>query len=352
MLKDVQNASQTRRLQLSGGSTYIVSLPKVWVDELKIKTGQNVTMVKNTNRSLTLFSENEEQTIKSKAVIKTGQKDSPESIKRKIIAAYLAGYKSIQIKSIGMRIQTAHARAIRTLVRTTMIGTEIVESSSETIIIQILTRLPELSFETALKRMYLMAVNMHKEAVEAFSEVNIAHSEEIINMDDEVDRFSLYMRRNLVMSIENARALQDMGLQKASDCLGYRAVIGRIERIADHAVLIAKRVKFVEGKIDSIILRKITVISDQALQVFENAVTALEKKDYQMAEMVADEVREVVEREKTIMSKVKDSSKNSGVIRFVLEDIRRVAEYSSDIAEVAIDENIDSVICNSAGPSS
>ena len=40
------------------------------------------------------------------------------------------------------------------------------------------------------------------------------------------------------------------------------------------------------------------------------------------------------------MSKVSKSDENSTIIRFVLEDIRRISEYSSDIAEVAIDENI------------
>ena len=44
------------------------------------------------------------------------------------------------------------------------------------------------------------------------------------------------------------------------------------------------------------------------------------------------------------MSKIKDNEKNTTVVRFVLEDLRRIAEYSSDIAEVAIDENVHSVI--------
>jgi len=345
MLKGAEDTSQTRRLQLSGGSTYIVSLPKNWIEDLGIRAGEHVTIVKNPNRSLTLFSGSERQaTAKSRAIIDVGQKDTPESVKRKIIAAYLGGYKTVQVRSRGIRIQSGHARAIRGLVRTTMVGTEVVESSSETVTVQVLTRLPELSFDTALKRMYLMSVNMHREAMEALSETDVPHSEEIISMDDEVDRFGLYMRRNLAVAIGNARILQEMGLKKASDCLGYRTVISRIERIADHAVLIAKRVKFVDGRIDPRILKKITASDGQALRVFENAVTALESRDYEMAERVASEVRKVVETEKSIMSEVKDAARNAGVIRFILEDIRRIAEYSGDIAEVAIDENIDSVI--------
>ena len=52
----------------------------------------------------------------------------------------------------------------------------------------------------------------------------------------------------------------------------------------------------------------------------------------------------IIEEEKQIMAKVSKSDENSTIIRFVLEDIRRISEYSSDIAEVAIDENIHNIV--------
>ena len=95
-----ENSKQTRKMQLSGGSTYIISLPKNWIDELKIQVGESVTLVKNSNQSLTLYpKERTEQKKNNFAVIPTSQKDSGDSIKRKIIAAYLAGYKTIKIKT-------------------------------------------------------------------------------------------------------------------------------------------------------------------------------------------------------------------------------------------------------------
>ena len=332
-------------MQLSGGSTFIVSLPKNWIEELKIKVGENITIVKNSNQSITLFPrERDDQSKKTTAVILSNQKDSGDSIKRKIIAAYLSGYKIIKIKTKGMRISSEHSRSIRELVHSTMIGTEIVESNSEVMTIQVLTRLPELSFDTALKRMYLMANNMVREAIEALEEVNIAHAQEVTNMDDEVDRFGLYMRRNLVLAVGNERILQDMGLRKPSDCLGYRAIVSRIERIADHASLIAKRTKFIESKIESKILTKIKNLSEKSLYVFEKSITAVQKNDFDKGEKVAEKVSQIIEEEKQIMNKIKENEKNVTIIRFVLEDLRRIAEYSSDIAEVAIDENIQKII--------
>ncbi|HXW03272.1 MAG TPA: PhoU domain-containing protein [Nitrosarchaeum sp.] len=344
-MKTTENTKQTRKIQLSGGSTYIISLPKEWVEELKIKVGENVTVVKNSNESLTLFprehSNDKNETI---AIINSSQKDSGESVKRKIIAAYLAGYKTIRIKTKGMKIPTEHSRSVRDLVHSSMIGTEIVESSSDAITIQILTRLPELSFESALKRMYLMTTNMIKESIEALEEMDIPHADEIVNMDDEVDRFGLYMRRNLVLAVENQSVLEDMGLKRPSDCLEYRTIVSKIERIGDHASLIAKRIKFVEDEIDSKIVIKIKKLSEKALQVFEDAITAVQNHDFQKGENVTESISHVINEEKEIMAKIKDAEKNSTVIKFVLEDLRRIVEYSGDIAEIAIDENIQSII--------
>jgi len=332
---------QIRRLQLTGGSTYIVSIPKTWIDELQLKKNSNITLIKNHNNSITLFQE--EQNKKTNATTLIGKNDSKESIRRKIIAMYLSGYKTIEIKTKGIEIPSTHRGAIRDLVRTTLMGTEIIESDSEKIILQVLTQLAQLSFDVALKRMYITATNMHQESIEALKELDVEHAEEVIKMDDEVDRFSLYLLRNLNLSLENVQVLLDSGLEKPSDCLGYRTVVKCVERIADHAGLIAKKIKYLDSPIDKKILTEIEQISKESLIVFENSITALSKRDYDMAEKVASSVTKVIEKEKKLMDSLK-LDVNTAIIKLILEDIRRTAEYSRDISEIVIDETVQSVI--------
>lgn len=332
---------QLRRLQITGGSTYTVSLPKTWMEELQLKKNSNIALVKNRNNSITLFQE--EQNRKTNASTMIGREDSKESIRRKIIAMYLSGYKTIEIKTKGIEIPSAHRGAIRELVRTTLMGTEIIESSSEKITLQVLTQLAQLSFDVALKRMYITAMNMHKDSIEALKESDLESAEEVLKMDDEVDRFSLYLMRNLNLSLENVQVLLDSGLEKPSDCLGYRTVVKCVERIADHAGLIAKKVKYLESPINKKILKEIEQISKESLNVFENSVTALSKRDYEMAEKVASSVTKVIEKEKKLMDSLKPDD-NIAIIKLILEDIRRTAEYSRDISEIVIDETVQSVI--------
>ena len=332
---------QTRRLQVTGGSTYTVSLPKDWIDELQLKKNSNIILVKNRNDSITLFQE--EQSKKTNATALIGKNDSKESIRRKIIAMYLSGYKTIEIKTKGIEIPSTHRGAIRDLVRTTLMGTEIIEASSEKIVLQVLTQLAQLSFDVALKRMYITATNMHQDAIEALKELDSEYAEEVIKMDDEVDRFSLYLMRNLNLSLENVQVLLDSGLEKPSDCLGYRTVVKCVERIADHAGLIAKKVKYLDSPIDKKILKEIEQISKESLTVFENSITALSKRDYEGAEKVASSVTKVIEKENKLMDSLKPDV-NTAIIKLILEDIRRTAEYSRDISEIVIDETVQSVI--------
>jgi len=332
---------QIRRLQLTGGSTYIVSIPRNWIDELQLKKNSGITLIKNHNDSITLFQS--EQSKKRHAVGLIGKDDLKESIRRKIIAIYLSGYNIIEIKTKGIEISSTNRGIIRDLVRSTLMGTEIVEASSEKMVLQVLTNLSQLSFDVALKRMYITATNMHREAIQALKDMDVDYAEEIVKMDDEVDRFSLYMMRNLNLSLEDVQVLFDSGLEKPSECLGYRTVVKCVERIADHAALIAKKIKYLNSSIDKKILKEIEDLSEDSLGVFENSITALSKKDYLMAEKVASRVTKVIEKEKKQMDALKIAD-NTPILKLILEDIRRTAEYSSDISEVVMDETVQSVI--------
>ncbi len=334
-----------RKLQLVAGSTYVLSFPKKWIDELNLKTGDPVSIVKNVNRSLSILPPEISQSLKmakSKTII--GQKEAVESIQRKVIAMYLAGYQIIEIQSKGGRIQLEHKEAIRDLVRRNMIGTEIIESTPESITIQILTSLPELSISDALKRMFLLTTTMHRQAIDALKEMDTELGEEITQLDDEVDRFSLYILRNLTLAVEHERVLRDIGLKKPSDCISYRIVVKSIERVADHAVSIASRVRFLKSTLEPALLQKITKLSEESLKVFEDSIGALNKRDYALADEVTSNARRIAEKEKEFTDSLEESKKYTSVIKFVLEDIRRTAEYSSDIGEAVINETVQDVI--------
>jgi len=66
---------------------------------------------------------------------------------------------------------------------------------------------------------------MLDDALIAIKEGNEELAKEVINSDDDVDRFGFYITRQLAIAIENDHMLKDMGFDNARDCLGYRVVV-------------------------------------------------------------------------------------------------------------------------------
>jgi phosphate uptake regulator len=350
LLGEREQFKQNRKLQVSGGSTYIVSIPRSWVERMNLKAGDSVSMVKNENNSLTVFPAASWAGEEQAASVVIGPNDSDESIRRKIVAMYLAGYKAITITAKGIRLGPGQINAVRSFARSSMIGTEIIESSPECVTIKTLTRLPEMTFDVALLRMATMTMDTHQEALEALETADPEYAEEVVMLDDEIDRFTFYMLRNLTMAVGDANLLRAMSLEGPADCLYYRTVISRIERIADHATLIAKRVKYLTEHIDSDILEKTKQLSRSVMEMFSRAINAMIRSDYGAAEEVTEATAKVQAAQEELMMSVKDSAPNATVIKFVLDSIRRSAEYTMDIAEVVMDRNIRSVIAD-IGPS-
>lgn len=340
----INEEREIRKLQLVAGSTFIISLPKKWISDVHLKASDNLVLIKNPNNSLTVFHGDVEKARKQRAITYVNKNESEESLKRRVISMYLTGYSTIEVGTKGIKIPAGHISAIRNLVRTSLVGTEVIESSTNNIVLQVLTKIPHLSFDIALKRMHTTASNIHKEAMEALREIDTKYAEEIIKMDDEVDRFSLYLMRSLNLALEDVQILLSSGMEKATDCLGYRTVVRCVERIADHAVLIAKKIKYLDEPINEKIMKEIEELSKESLKAFEESTTALAERNYVMAENVAVKTREIVDKEKKLMDRLKNTEENTVIIKFILEDIRRTAEYSSDIAEIVMDENVHNVI--------
>ncbi len=270
--------------------------------------------------------------------------DSSNMVKRKVVSLYLAGYDIIHLKLKSGRINPVHRDGVREVVRRNLVGTEMIADASYNITLQVLLSMPELSVNTAIRRMYLIASSMHKDAMSAVAELNYELAKEVIKSDDEVDRFSLYVLRNLVMATKNGRVLREMGLKNPSECLSYRVAAKSIERVADHASSIADQAMKLKEKIPEKSLQKIDKMSHLALTVLGDSVEALLRRDYQLADKTVDNAENILTLEDDVMTAMeKDRVHDLGNIKLALEDIRRTAEYASDIAEVAMNDTIDEV---------
>lgn len=337
-------SKETRKIQYTGGSSYIVSLPKKWVQDLRLKQGDHVVIARQGHSILQIAPASSRISKEQReAKIEVARDNSPYFLARQLISLYFLGFNIINISpEEGRRLSSEQREVMKDVVRRVLMGTEIIADSATSITLQVLINLLELSVDAAFKRMLLIAKSMHHDAILSLRENNVELAKEILKSDDEVDRFSFYIVRQLNIAIKNEHLLREIGLDDSRNCLGYRLISKATERIADHAVIIAKDIIEMETPLSKDVVEKIAEMSNFALQVLDEACLSIFKRDYNSADLAIEKSRKIDDLEKAVIrtaSKLRDINEIYR-IKIFTENIRRVAEYASDIAEIVLNMTV------------
>ncbi len=344
----VSEREETRRIQFTGKSSYIVSLPKQWVIDLGLKQGDQITITREGKSALKILpAKDQAKSVQQEdAILEISRDDDNATIVRKLVSLYFLGYKTIQIKPKADRLQPGQRNAIKSAVKGMLMGAEIISDSVDGITIQVLVNLLELSVDGAFKRMLHLAKSMLKDALLAVKEGNVELAKEVIDSDDEVDRFGFYIIRQLKIAIQNEHMLKDMGFDNARQCLGYRIIVKNIERTGDHASLIAKDLLEFKKPVRKDAMEKIESLNEFSTSVLDQACLALFKEDFNQAELAIKKSSEISKYEKRILESLKSIKDEEEAFRIkrMIGNITRIAEYASDIAEIVLNMNIEKML--------
>lgn len=339
--------AEARKLQLTGGSTYIISLPKRWILQNQLKKNDTLLVRIEEDESLSILpSSVAKQEKPQEAYILVSPGDAPDPVIRKTVAAYLVGHNVMYIRARdGQQLSSKQRSSLKAFARDLLVGAEIVTDTTTELTLQILLSYSELSVQSALRRMAIITSSMHKDAMTALQKSDQTLAKDVITTDNEVDRFNLYIVRQLKMAIQDPRIIKEIGLSNARDCLGYRLVTKSVERTADHAANIAENVLLLKKRPDKKMLEKIAEMSSLAVTTFENSIEALYRRDYGVAESSIEKTKDIVPLEKEAVSASQSYRVDEAAnFRLIIESVRRTAEYAADIAEIVLNLTVESVI--------
>ena len=149
----MEDREETRKIQFTGKSSYIVSLPKQWIQDLGLKRGDQIKVSRQGSSSLQIYPPNHQTktTQVEDATFEIDPEDDTSSIVRKLISLYFLGFKTINVKPKAGRLKPAQRTAIKDAVKRMLMGTEIISDSTSGITIQVLVNLLELSVDGAFK---------------------------------------------------------------------------------------------------------------------------------------------------------------------------------------------------------
>jgi phosphate uptake regulator len=338
---------EQRKLQVTGGATFIISLPKNWAIRNDLKRGSSMNLREEEDGTLVISpTKFEKKEKKEQAYIKSKINDNPDAIMRTAISAYLNGYNNIHIRAQHQKTLSIKTRNhLKNFTRNYLVGTEIVTDTPNELTLQVLLNYPELTINNALSRMSIIASAMQKEALNTLNNLDHQNAKAVIETDREVNRFGLYIVRLLKLAVSNPRIVKDIGLSSQKECIGYRLIAKSVERTADHATKMAENTLNLKEPVNSNLLEKIGQLSTLANTMFENSMEALFKQDFNLAENVIEKLYQAHKFEKEAILLTHETKLEEIVnIRLLIESVRRIAEYASDISEVVLNMTVESIL--------
>jgi len=327
---------ETRKVQRTGKSTFIVSLPKNWARINSIEVGSIVYISQSDNGALVLSLNRSEQGLTSKLDI--GDK-SGDPLIRDIIACYIAGNRTIEVTSKHM--SSAQKTDIRRIVNK-LIGPEILEETTNKVVIHDLLSSEELQTKQALKRIKNVVRSLIQDSISSLVNDNKDLAMDVIQRDNDVDRLNLLIARQFTEMLRS-RSIHQEKLNSIT-ALTYMQAASNLERIADHASRIAEMASKCECTLNAEIAEGLSKLEPIIVELLEDSVSCLLQIDSDKANKIIDRARDIrrLSEEMTNPINLRNGEKMLvGLI--VASSIERMLDYIMNLGELAINLSIASM---------
>ncbi len=323
---------ETRKVQITGGSTYTVSLPKPWAIENEVEAGTIVEFYPDGN-SLLLTPRSE--TGRQEGTLDVSNLEG-ERLTRAVMTMYVSGFDIIHLEAT--RVTTDQRRAIRDATQS-LVGVEVLEETTDSVVIQDLLDSSELSIVNAVSRMRLIAQSMLEDAVVALVENDDDLARDVIERDDDVDRLWLVVSRIFRATLRSPRAVEELGVPR-EDCFDYHSSARQLERVADHAAKISN----LALKLDAIpedVGDALVTLHEDATDTLEKSMDALVADDTEEANRLGHAAREAVldidQHTRRIDDLLRDLDPiQAQLLGLIADSLSRSADYGGNVAETAL----------------
>lgn len=323
-----------RKVQLTGGSTYTVSIPKAWATEQEIEPGSRVHVYTRPDRLVVARDDVTVDTDRYDATV-TATGHSPADLARITTASYIAGCDELRIDG---DLSAAQRRAV-TEETTGLIGFETRFSEREGLTVRSMLDSSTLSLSQNLLQMKVSVLSMHEAAIEGILDADPETASRVESQDDAVDRlFSLLCRQFQRSLVDPATAISIDG----RTTFEYYTAGRQLERIGDHAEKMAGIATRLTAPPSDTVATTLRDLSEQARRLVERVIDCLMNGN-DIAELTAviTDAEDLVDTLTELDRDLYDRDVTDGyLLGTVVDSLLRTVEYGVNIAEAGLQDSM------------
>ena len=324
---------ETRKVQVTGGSTYTVSIPKSWANDNDVSAGSTVEFYPEGDSLFMTPTGGDDQT---EGTLDITNLEDTELI-RAVMTMYVSGFDVIVLES--GRITNDQRGMIREATQS-LVGLEVLEETKDEIVIRDLLDSSELSIHNAVTRMRLIAASMLEDALLALRDLDRDLAHDVIQRDDDVDRLWMVVSRIFRATLRTPKASEELGLPREV-CFDYHSSARQLERIGDHATKIAHLSLEIDQEVPEDVVVAIEELHEEVVSVIDGGMDALFTDDNEEATRLANDVREQVREIDQTARGIDELLReldpaHAQLVGLIVDSVSRTADYGGNIAETAL----------------
>lgn len=328
---------ETRKVQLSGGTTYTISLPKSWAQEHGIEAGSVLSLHPNQDASLLVEAVTGRDTTRRTTSIDVST-DDDTMIRQRIRAVHAVGYDSVTLIDT-----TGHPADRRKLVKQTLAelsGFEFLETTDTRIQLTNLIDAENVDIRKSTLRLRLVMLAMHRDAVTAVVNGDEDLARRVIERDSEADKLFAMITRHFRRSLTDLHEVEKLGRSR-DDLFEYYYAARQFERIADHAEKIAEFALNPDASIPPSYATRLSELGTASRQVVDDAAAAvLTDTDIEAASDALTKRDQLMDRLEAFDRDLyeHDVPNEAYVLGLLLDSLRRTISYGANVAEIALQQ--------------
>ena len=330
---------ETRKVQLSGGTTYTVSLPKQWAREHGIEAGSVLSLHPNGDGSLLVEASANPSTTENETQVDVGT-DSDTVLRQRVRALHAVGFDTVTL--VDTTGHTDQRRAVVEDAVTELSGFELLSVTDTRIQLTNLIDAENVDIRKSALRLRLLMLAMHRDAVDAVVTTDADLAERVVTRDSEADKLFAMVTRHFRRALTNLHEVEKLDYSR-DELFEYYYVSRQFERVADHAVKIARFVTDRDAAVPRTFADRLDDIAADSRQVIDTAADVI------LSDAGIEAARSALDRYDRVDDDISaldrelyahDDPAEAYVVGLLLDSLRRTADYGVNIAGVAVEQTV------------
>ena len=325
---------EVRKLQTTAGGTFVITIPKEWIEKMKMRKGDNVS-IEFEEDEIVVSPTTPRMEVKPHS-LEIDDFREQKLLELSITASYMLGHDITEVVA-RRKMMPEQKKWIKETIEK-LIGVEISEEFANQMVLQNLVDPAKFDLNRLIERFSATSTAILQDAVRALVDNDRGLARDAYERGVESTRVYRLMMRLALQAANDKKLRNQMNLASVSGVIVLAMAIIELGRVAYYAMRIAQHVEEIGKRPEAELAAAINEMASAASEMLEMTTRALMNRNINLASTVSDRMGRVRQlHETTYLSLMKGKDKTNLLsISLITRDIRAIATYAMAIADEAV----------------